>query len=306
MRILITGGDGFIGSSLIKDLILNNKLEVFGVDLEQSCWNSNLPIEKVDIRDNETITSLLNTLMPDVVILNGAIKGLDNCEKNLAALNTNVFSHKPFMEYALSNENVHTIYISTDMVFSGCLNPPFTENDYTLADNAYGIMKVASEQLMKLLPKYSIVRTALVYGPMSSQEKLKHRENLQADELMNQSHLIHWAIERSNCDYEVRLANNIYSSPTFIADLVYGIRQIIERKATGIFHCAGTDHISRYEMGKIAAEYGGKPRKVIPYSASCDNIRPLNVTLSSTLTQSKLNLNVTSISDGIKRSVGDR
>ena len=302
MKVLVTGGDGFIGSWLHRELGALGGITVAGMDLQVSPWNVDLQLTVLDLCDRSGVERLLEKEQPDVIVLNGAIKVLDTCERNARALNVNVFSQAPFLEYAL-RRNTHVIFISSDMAFGGCTRPPYAEGDPVAANNAYGAMKIACEQLARTMETWTIVRTALVYGPMCSGEKKKLLPILQGDNLTNQSHLIHWSCARSACGLKVPLAENVFCTPTYIGDLVRGLGRIVEGRRTGVFHCAGSDRISRFEMGRRAAAYGGRPDCLTAFKAEPDELRPMEVSLDGRWTMDTLGMTPTPIDVGIRLSL---
>ncbi|MFZ4440094.1 MAG: SDR family oxidoreductase [Syntrophales bacterium] len=305
MKVLVTGGDGFIGSWLLRELRHMEDLRSLGLDLQISLWNKDLKIRVLDLCDRFVIEALLAGERPDVVVLNGAIKGLDACERNPQAISVNVFSQAPFLEYALRN-GTHVIFISSDMVFGGCGKPPFAEGDSVAAGNAYGAMKIAGEQLVRMMPLWAIVRTALVYGPMGATEHSRLLPTLKCETLTNQSHLIHWSVARSRCGLSVPLAENILCTPTYIRDLTQGLCRIISTRAKGVYHCSGGDRVSRFDMGRKATTYGGRPEHVVPFQADANELRPMDVSLDNRQTVAALGMKMTSIDDGLRLSLSDR
>lgn len=304
MKILITGGSGFIGSRFLRLLQKVDGVETLGIDIEGFDWNKDIPIEIENIKNSDAMESILGSYAPDAIILNAAIKGLENCEHNINALNTNVLSMGPFLEYAFQND-VHIIFISSDMVFGGQENAPFTEDDSIAANNAYGAMKIAGEQLVTMTPRYTIVRTALVYGPLIEQEVDYFKELLIADELENQSLFPQWVATRCLNDLSVLLANNIYCTPTYIDDLVKNLWAIIQLAECGIMHCSGNDRASRYEIGVSVENFLGKENLVQGFGAQADSIRPLDVSLFNKETTRRLGLTPTDLWEGLRLTLQD-
>ena len=302
MKILITGGNGFIGSRFLRLLKKVDGAEALGLDIETFDWNKDISLQQADLTNHDKIKSILSSYCPDTIILNAAIKGLENCENNINALKTNVFSMGPFLEYSFHN-NVHLIFISSDMVFGGEQNAPFKENDSISANNAYGAMKIAGEQLVSMASHYTIVRTALVYGPLIEAETEHFNKLLIADELENQTLFPLWVATRCLNDLPVDLANNVCCTPTYIDDLVNDLWKIVQQNEFGIMHCSGKGRVSRYDIGVSIEKLLGKENLVHRFTAQTNSIRPLDVSLLNTETTLRLGSKPTDLFEGLRMTI---
>lgn len=305
MNVLVTGADGFIGSRLMRYLLKDNRDSVItGFDINISPWNHNLPIVTCNLIDASAVNSLLESYKPDTIVLNGAVKGLEQCQNNLYSTSlVNVFSLKPFVLYAIQNPSVHLIFISSDMVFGNCLQSLYDEDYSPQATNAYGQMKIIGEELVKLTTRWTIVRTALVYGSLYHAERQSLQEQLLQESLENQSLLIHWCSERTLQGKPVLLADNVFCTPTYINNLSASLAKIIWHKKTGIFHCSGNNRISRYNLGLLAASIRGNPHLIQSFSSDRTALRPLDVSLDNQKTNRELDIEPISITDGVKTAL---
>ncbi len=298
VRTLITGANGFIGSRLLQTMQAYWPHECVGIDVHHHDWHRQLPIEQVDLRDQQRVTELLADYKPEVLVLSGAIKGLENCEKNPDAVLVNVFSMRPFLEYAIQ-QDAHVVFLSSDMVFGARRDAPFHERSYVAANNAYGAMKIAGEQLVSIVPRHTAVRTALVYGPMYPQEVAHYHQKMVDPVLSNQSWLPLWIALRALHGDVTELARNIYCTPTYIDDLTAALHAIVERGIVGTIHSCGHDRVSRYEVGEYVVQALQKSEMIRGFHADDTGLRPLDVALSDVESYPILQTPITRIQSGI-------
>ena len=139
--ILILGGTGALGQTLIKRyLVSNNKIIVFSRD-EHKQVNLSRKFPEVifqigDVKDKESILQSLNEYKPDVVINTAALKHVPICENNpYESVKTNIIGHKNLIDCVnLSKHQIKVLmFISTDKACKPI--------------NVYGMCKAISERL---------------------------------------------------------------------------------------------------------------------------------------------------------------
>ena len=144
-KILIIGGTGALGKSLIKKYYDNNKIMVFSRDEHKhvDLMKKYDMIESYlgDIRDKSSIENALIRFTPDVVINTAALKHVPICENNpMESVKTNIIGHQNLIECVssykrpFSNGKIEAlIFVSTDKACKPI--------------NVYGMCKAISEQL---------------------------------------------------------------------------------------------------------------------------------------------------------------
>ncbi|MCK4663284.1 MAG: NAD-dependent epimerase/dehydratase family protein, partial [Bacteroidales bacterium] len=65
-RILVTGGNGYLGRNLIKKLI-SKKTLVFSLDIQDNCLSENSEYFQVDINDKELLNKAINDIQPSII-----------------------------------------------------------------------------------------------------------------------------------------------------------------------------------------------------------------------------------------------
>ena len=189
MKLLVTGGAGFIGSNFIhywlknhpSDQIINLDLLTYAgnldnlKDLEN---NHNYSFIKGDITD----AGLVNSLMPglDLIVHFAAESHVDRSIKNSADfIRTNVEGTRVLLEAAKNNGNIRFHHISTDEVFGtlGINDAAFNEKTPYDPRSPYSASKASSDHLVRAyyhthkLP-ITISNCSNNYGPYQYPEKL--------------------------------------------------------------------------------------------------------------------------------------
>ena len=144
-KILIIGGTGALGKSLIEKYYDDNKIMVFSRD-EHKHVDLMKNYDKIesylgDVRDKSSIENVLIRFHPEVVINTAALKHVPICENNpMESVKTNILGHQNLIECVssykrpFSNGKIETlIFISTDKACKPI--------------NVYGMCKAISEQL---------------------------------------------------------------------------------------------------------------------------------------------------------------
>ena len=183
MKILITGVAGFIGFHVARDLLKNEKFEVYGVDNYDKYYsvklkkkriqllkkNKKFLFNKIDItRDN--INFYFAKKKFDVVIHLAAQAGvrysLINPEKYF---NTNVLGFSNLFENINTKKIKKVIYASSSSVYGDTKNFPTSEKNIIKPKNIYGYTKIINEHMANYYSKkinipFIGLRLFTVYG----------------------------------------------------------------------------------------------------------------------------------------------
>ena len=169
MKILITGGTGFIGSHLTQFLKKDNDITIYDVKK---------PIEKDvkfilgDILDEQKILQSFQDF--DAIIHLAATVGVKNTETNpVLTLNTNILGTKNILEACKKHNIKKMIFASSSEIYGEPRKVPIDEIQTPIPITTYGISKLASEEYLKSYAKtcgfnYSILRFFNVVGPKQS------------------------------------------------------------------------------------------------------------------------------------------
>ncbi|MBP3140692.1 dTDP-glucose 4,6-dehydratase [Aliivibrio fischeri] len=199
MKILITGGAGFIGSAVIRHIIENTEDVAINVDkltyagnlesLTSVANNSRYIFEKADICDAEAMKRIFEEYQPDVIMHLAAESHVDRSIDGPAAfIETNIIGTYNLLEVtraywnALSGDKKNGFrfhHISTDEVY-GDLEDTFdlfTENTSYEPSSPYSASKASSDHLVRAwLRTYGlptiVTNCSNNYGPYHFPEKL--------------------------------------------------------------------------------------------------------------------------------------
>ena len=173
MKVLVTGGAGYIGSHVVSQLIKGGH-EVIVLD-DLSTGNQEAVHEKALFykgdQKNEKLLNMIFSKNQIEVVMHFSAKLIvsESVEKPIKYFNNNINGLSKILE-AMKKHNVKNIvFSSTAAVYGIPKKVPIKENDLTLPINPYGASKLACEQLIKFCKKahginYAIFRYFNVAG----------------------------------------------------------------------------------------------------------------------------------------------
>jgi dTDP-glucose 4,6-dehydratase len=198
MRIMVTGGAGFIGSALVRQLIAETDAQVINVDkltyaasvgsLADSALSPRYYFEKVDICDGQEMRRIFREYDPEAVVHLAAESHVDRSIDGPAAfIETNVVGTFRLLEVAREHWSAlpptrraefRFHHVSTDEVF-GTLGPQglFTEHSAYQPNSPYAASKASSDHIVRAwhatygLPVI-VTNCSNNYGPYQFPEKL--------------------------------------------------------------------------------------------------------------------------------------
>jgi len=255
MKVLVTGANGFTGQHLVKTLV-NKGFEVIATSRNESKLTSysNLTYYNCELTDVRNVENLFDLTRPDAVIHTAAMSKPDECAANpeLCTAN-NIQATQYLLDAATKVGTNHFVYLSTDFIFGE--GGPHAEEDAPAPLNLYGASKLEAEALVNAASlKTTIIRPVFMYGPVW--------ENLRPS-------FIQWVAGKLQNGEPIKVVTDQARTPTYIGDLCWGIRKIINDKVSGTFHLAGKDIVSPYDMAVAVAKHLDLPLGLIePVTAS--------------------------------------
>lgn len=130
------------------------------------------------------------------------------------------------------------VFFSTDLIFDG-RRGNYAENSPANPLHVYGETKVAAESAVRAHPRHLIVRTSLNYGVSPTGDRSFAEEMLVA----------------VRAGKTLSLFNDEFRSPITVEDTVAAVLDLLSAGATGTYHVAGSERLSRWEIGELVAAH---------------------------------------------------
>ncbi|MFJ5803794.1 SDR family oxidoreductase [Streptomyces decoyicus] len=260
MNILIVGGSGFLGRELVQQAWATGH----AVTATFATCAGNIPgigWLPMDLRRSEEITRVLRQTQPDVVI-NAAYVKADWATTADGAIH---------LAMAAIQHGSRLVHVSSDAVFSGA-DVRYDESATPDPITPYGAAKAAAETAIRLFaPAAIIARTSLIIGDGGSVHEA----------------FIHDLV--TGRQKGVLFTDDI-RCPVHVADLARAILELTASDHAGVCHLAGSDAITRHELGVLIADRDALDASTLKAGRRAGTGSPgaLDVRLDSTRTQRKL------------------
>ena len=198
MRILVTGGAGFIGSALIRKIIAESNFSILNIDkltyasninaLDEVKDSKNYQFLEMDINDRESLAKALIDFKPTSIMHLAAESHVDNSIENPGKfVETNVLGTATMLieshnYWKLLSEELQNsfrfLHISTDEVYGDLEETGyFTENSPYMPSSPYSASKAGSDHLVRAWHRTYKFPTIITncsnnFGPFQHKEKL--------------------------------------------------------------------------------------------------------------------------------------
>jgi dTDP-4-dehydrorhamnose reductase len=224
----------------------------------------------LDITDADAVRAAVRAARPDSVINCAAWTDVDAAEADEAAataVNGVGAGH-------VANFAPRVIQVSTDYVFDGLADTPYTEGFRTCPRSAYGRSKLAGEiAVARAAPgRSAIVRSSWLFGP--------HGRNF-VDTMRR------LGAERD----ELAVVDDQVGCPTYTGHFASALVAIAEQRLVGVMHVAGTGRCSWLELARATFEETGLSPRLRPQTTAELN-RPAPRPAFSALTSTRASVPV--------------
>ena len=174
MKVIVTGGAGFIGSHIVDELLANGHTP-FVIDNLSSGTRRNLPADvsvyEIDIRDTEKLAAVFDEVRPHGVCHQAAqISVSRSMREPIVDAEINVMGTLNVFDQAARTGVERIVFASSGGALYGEVSGPVMEDCPTHPQSAYGISKWVAEQYLEFYSRQRQIkgialRYSNVYGP---------------------------------------------------------------------------------------------------------------------------------------------
>jgi dTDP-4-dehydrorhamnose reductase len=240
MRIAVIGGNGQLGEDVAA---------AFAAEGDEVI---SLIHEDVEVSSKESVARSLDNIRPEIVVNTAAFHHVEKCESDPAgAFAANAVGARNVAQ-ASRSLGATLFHISTDYVFDGLKQSPYTEQDPAMPLNVYGNSKLAGEYFVRAEnPRHFVVRVSGLYGSHPCRAK----GNLNFVELM---------LKLSRERDELRVVNDEFVTPTPTVEVARQLAVLSRTTDYGLYHATSEGGCSWYEFAKAIFELSGAKVKLEP------------------------------------------
>lgn len=255
--ILITGANGQLGYDFQR-IFKERNLEFIATDYKE-----------LDITDIDTVREFVRDKNINLIINCAAYNNVDKAEEEMEmCYKLNAYAPR---DLALVAKEIEADYItySTDFVFDGSKNTPYTEEDIPKPLSVYSEAKAEGEKLvLEAYTRSFVIRTSWVFGI--------------ANNNFNRQ-VINWSKSKDTLE----IVDDQVSVPTYSYDLALYSLKLLETKKYGLYHLSNSGVASKYDQAKYVLDSIGW-KGTLKRAKSSDFVLPAKRAEYSKLDSSKL------------------
>ena len=221
----VSGADGLIGNYFVQTAAkFAPRWRVRGLTRSQ-----------IDLTDFQAVEREFKRDRPQLIIHCAAIPTTTAVLANPAlAQRINVDATKLLVDLAA---DIPFVFLSTDFVFDG-KKGNYSETDPVNPISLYGETKVAAEQIVLKYPKAIVIRTSINCGTSKSGRRGFNEQ-------------LRWDLQTKGT---LKLFTDEFRCPIFAGETARAGWELALKQCAGIFHIAGAEKLSRWQMGQLLAQ----------------------------------------------------
>ena len=242
--VAVIGANGQLGSDIV--VILQRTVGVRVVPLTH---------HDIEVADLESVGRTLAQIRPQVVISTAAWHPAGSCEDANPYFAVNaVGAHH--LATICGRMDAELVWFSTDYVFDGQTDHPYSEVAHPNPLSTYGVSKYAGELLIRnLWPKHLIIRVAGLYGVTGCRAK-------------KGTNVVETFIRLGQRGGPISFNADQYASSTYTVDIAERLPALLETHCYGIYHMVNRGVLSWYEFAKEVFACAGIEAVPVPRAMS--------------------------------------
>lgn len=242
MNLFLAGASGLVGSAFARAAARRGHRVIGTVGAYPGPLEGLAEKLALDLADEAATTSAVLEVFPEAIVNCAAISVPEQCEANPALAQRLNVGLPALLARLAHHVSARLVHISSEQVFDGRQTQPYTSADRPAPINLYGRQKLESERLVQAAaPEFAVtLRVPLLMGNSPAGQR-SHHERLFAE----------WSAGRTP-----RLFTDEYRQPCSAENLAEVLLELCERPdLRGVYHWAGTELLSRHEIGRRIREY---------------------------------------------------
>ena len=199
-----------------------------------------LPRAGLDIADPESVAQALARHRPWAVVNDAGYVRVDAAENDAARCFRENATGPAVLAAACAAQGLPLLTFSSDLVFDGAQEAPYTESARPNPLSVYGRSKLAGEQqVLAAHPAALVVRTSAFFSPW------------------DEYNFVHFALQAARAGQPFEAADDVRMAPSYVPDLVNTALDLLLDEAAGIWHLACPDSCTWAELARAAARRAG-------------------------------------------------
>lgn len=288
MRVLITGVSGLLGLNLT--LMMRGRVHITGCYWRHPIALDGVGAVRVDLLEPGTVASVVDRAQPEVVVHTAGLTGVDDCEADPDLARRLNVALAIEVAQAVHSRGIKLVHLSSDHVFSGTAPAPWHPEDEAPSPvNIYARTKAQAEQAVRqACPQALVIRTNF-YGWGSPVR----------------TSLSDWILAGMREGRELSMFTDVFFTPILINDLGEAMFDLLAAGATGVYHIAGAERLSKFDFAHRLAEVFGIPKpRIRPASVESAGLRaprPKDMSLSTEKVARLLGCRMPTVVEGLRR-----
>jgi dTDP-4-dehydrorhamnose reductase len=248
MRLLVAGAQGLLGAAITREFSRDSEIHAFAGRAA------------LDLTDAAAVRSAVLSTRPDAVINCAAFSGVDAAEERPAdALAVNAFGTLALAR-AARDAGAALVHYSTDFVFDGNVDRPYTEEDAPGPRSFYGLSKLLGEWFAAESTRAYVLRVESLFGDPALGAPPKGS--------------LHTIVARIRAGGAVPVFVDRTVSPSYTSDIAGATRAILARNIpAGVYHCVNSGAATWAEVAEEAARVLNRPAVLEPMTLESANLK---------------------------------